>query len=251
MSMQCSDVEEGGGAVESPPPPSSSSSSLRLRSIESTLVIRQLPSHGLSFQLWPAAAALVALLDNPPISISSLFVSTSGRLRLLELGSGTGLVGIAAAALLGADVTVTDLAHVLPNLQFNINANAASLALRGGVVKAAHLPWGDLQRMEDLDLDLEYDVILGSDVVYHDHLYDPLIQTLRFFLLGNGNGNGKRKSGVFLMAHLKRWKKESAFFRKARKFFDVQAVHTDSPVNGSRLGVTVYKFVRKELAIAC
>lgn len=101
----------------------------------------------------------------------------------------------------------------------------------------AALSWGDIQQMEGTGR--EYDVILGSDVVYHDHLYEPLLQTLRFFLLGS------EKEVVFLMAHLKRWKKESAFFKKAKKFFDVEVIHTDCPSNGCRVGVAVYRFVRR------
>ncbi|PIN16471.1 putative N2,N2-dimethylguanosine tRNA methyltransferase [Handroanthus impetiginosus] len=211
-----------------------------LQSINSTILIRQLPSEGLSFQLWPAANTLVTLLDHHrhhDTNPLSSFLNTNHRLRLLELGSGTGLVGIAAAALFGASVTVTDLPHVLPNLQFNVDANAGILELHGGAVNVAALSWGDVQHMEALGR--EYDVILGSDVVYHDHLYEPLLQTLRFFLLGS------EKEVVFLMAHLKRWKKESAFFKKAKKVFHVEVMHTDTPCNGSRVGVAVYKFVRK------
>jgi hypothetical protein len=42
--------------------------------------------------------------------------------RALELGSGTGLVGLTLAAL-GADVVVTELACALPLLAFNVRAN--------------------------------------------------------------------------------------------------------------------------------
>ncbi|KAK4393678.1 protein N-lysine methyltransferase METTL21A [Sesamum angolense] len=199
---------------------------------------------GISFQLWPPATTLITLLDrhrtSHPTPLSSLFDSCSvphRRLRLLELGSGTGAVGIAAAALLGASVTITDLPHVLPNLQFNIAANAKILELHGGAVDAAALQWGQTADMEAIGR--EYDVILGSDLVYHENLYDPLLETLRFLLLG------REQKVVFLMSHLKRWKKESAFFKKANKFFDVEVIHTDSPCNGSRIGVTVYQFVRK------
>ncbi|PPD95445.1 hypothetical protein GOBAR_DD07525 [Gossypium barbadense] len=182
-----------------------------IRSIESTVVIRQLPSEGLSFQLWPAATTL--------------------------LGSGTGLVGIAAAVTLGANVTVTDLPHVIPNLKFNADANADVVTKRGGTVDVAPLRWG-----EDDDLEVigrEFDLVLGSDVVYHDHLFEPLIKTLRLLL------NGGTKNRVFVMAHLRRWKKDSVFFKKAKKLFDVEILHTDPPKEGSRIGVVVYVFIGK------
>ncbi|KAL3637851.1 hypothetical protein CASFOL_018299 [Castilleja foliolosa] len=213
-----------------------------LKSINSSIVIRQIPSEGIAFQLWPAAATLVSLLDrhrlNEPTPLSSLFPSNR-RLRLLELGSGTGLVGIAAAALLSSTVTVTDLPNVLPNLRFNAAANSAAVELHGGEVKVAALSWGQMEAIDGGGED--YDVILGSDVVYHEHLYEPLIETLRYFLLG------RPRKIVFLMAHLKRWKKESAFFKKAKKMFDVEIIYTDSPSDGSRVGVNVYTFVRKGL----
>ncbi|KAH6827276.1 putative methyltransferase family protein [Perilla frutescens var. hirtella] len=226
------------GDLQQPPPPQS----YLLHSINSTIAIRQLPSQGISFQLWPAAAALVALLDRQTqsTSLSCLTTTNSRRLRILELGSGTGLVGIAAAALLGASVTVTDLPHVLPNLQFNVNGNAGIVEPRGGEVRVAAVSWGDVQQMEGVGR--EFDVILGSDVVYHDHLYEPLLQTLKFFLT---RGEREEREVVFVMAHLKRWKKESAFFKRANKFFDVEIIHRDSPSNGARVGVNFYKFVTR------
>ncbi|KAM7529713.1 hypothetical protein LguiB_033123 [Lonicera macranthoides] len=215
------------------------------KSIKSTVVIQQLPSQGLSFQLWPAATTLVTLLDNhrchptttSPLSALLNTLQSPRRLRILELGSGTGLVGIAAAAILGANVTVTDLPHVIPNLQFNAEANSAVLAIHGGSVDVAALDWGENEHMEAIGR--EFDLIIGSDVVYHDHLYEPLIETLRFFMLGS------EMKIVFLMGHLKRWKKECVFFKKAKKHFDVEVLHTDSPVNGSRVGVIVYRFEAK------
>ncbi|XP_019182954.1 PREDICTED: protein N-lysine methyltransferase METTL21A-like [Ipomoea nil] len=212
-----------------------------LQSIDSAISIRQLPSQGLSFQLWPAAATLVNLLDgrydlHP--SLSAL-LAAGKPLRVLELGSGTGVVGIAAAATLGASVTVTDLPHVLANIQFNIDLNSGVLENHGGAVDVAALSWGEMEDMEAIGR--EYDLLLGSDVVYYDHLYDPLLKTLRFFLL-----EGERKT-AFVMAHLKRWKKESAFFKKAKKVFDVEIIHSDPPLDGSRIGVAVYLFVAKSI----
>lgn len=216
------------------------------KSIKSTVVIQQLPSQGLSFQLWPAATTLVSLLDNhrchptttSPLSALLNTIQSPRRLRILELGSGTGLVGIAAAAILGANVTVTDLPHVIPNLRFNAEANSSVLAVHGGSVDVAALGWGENEHM--VAIGREFDLIIGSDVVYHDHLYQPLIETLRFFML-----EGEMKKIVFLMGHLKRWKKECVFFKKAKKHFDIEVLHTDSPANGSRVGVIVYRFEAK------
>lgn len=217
-----------------------------LPSLHSTVVIRQLPSQGLSFQLWPAATSLFSLLDlhrsHPSTSPLSPFLSSPSprrRLRILELGSGTGLVGITAALTLSADVTVTDLPHVLPNLEFNARANSDVLARHGGSVEVAALSWGEVEQMEGL-IGREYDLVLGSDVVYHDHLYDPLLRTLGFFLV-----RGPRRT-VFVMAHLRRWKKEAVFFKRARKMFDVEVIHRDGPSDGSRVGVVAYCFSPKK-----
>ncbi|WOH09946.1 hypothetical protein DCAR_0729407 [Daucus carota subsp. sativus] len=67
----------------------------------------------ISSKLWPAAPTLFSLLDNHHnAAFSALFHHKP--LCILELGSGTGLVGITAAAILGAHVTVTDLSHASP-----------------------------------------------------------------------------------------------------------------------------------------
>lgn len=223
-----------------------SSNQYYISSIKSTLLIRLLPSQGLSFQLWPAATTLVSLLDlyrtDPTQGPLAPILSDGAdhrRLNILELGSGTGLVGLAAAAILGANVTLTDLPHVIPNLQFNADANASLLALQGGTAHVAPLRWGEA---DDVDVIVqEFDLILASDVVYHDHLYDPLLETLRLFL-NSGKEEENKKNMMFVMAHLRRWKKDSAFFRKAKKLFEVRTVHVDPPCNGARIGVVVYCF---------
>nr|QSQ68602.1 hypothetical protein PY_023339 [Puya raimondii] len=218
------DGDGDGGAVESH----------HLRSIDAAIVVRQLPSRGLSFQLWPAAATLVSLLDLNP---SLLLLPPKPSLRILELGSGTGLVGLAAAAALRARVVLTDLPHVLPNLRFNARANAPLLASRGAAA-VRQLRWGERDDLLPLAAsEGPFDAVLGSDVVYYDHLFDPLLETL---------GHLVRGEVAFVMAHLRRWKKRDAvFFRKAKKVFDVAVLHTDPPLPGSRVGVAVYRFTEK------
>lgn len=45
--------------------------------------------------------------------------------RILELGSGTGLVGLGLAFLGAKDITMTDLEGVVPLIQKNVDANPA------------------------------------------------------------------------------------------------------------------------------
>ncbi|PKA65990.1 L-galactono-1,4-lactone dehydrogenase [Apostasia shenzhenica] len=222
------------------PSPSLAVQRHHLISIGAAIVTRQLPSQGLSFQLWPAASSLVSLLDRDP---SRILPPSASPLRILELGSGTGLVGIAAAAVLGARVTLTDLPHVLPNLEFNALANADLVAARSGSLSIRQLRWGVADDFDALGSRLPFDALIASDVVYYDHLIQPLLETLRVFV---------KREVVFVMAHLRRWKKrDGVFFRKARKLFEVAVVHTDPPLPGCRNCVTVYRFTARRRDGGC
>ncbi|EAZ04393.1 hypothetical protein OsI_26537 [Oryza sativa Indica Group] len=83
-----------------------------------------------------------------------------------------------------------------------------------------------------------FDLVVASDVVYYEALVEPLIETLRFFVKGEV---------VFVMAHMRRWKRtDKKFFAKARKVFDVEVVHEDPPLEGWRHGPVVYRFTEKK-----
>lgn len=63
------------------------------------------------------------------------------EVSILELGAGTGLVGLSTACILQRKVVLTDLPEIVPNLQRNVDANAALLSQLNGDAEAAVLDW--------------------------------------------------------------------------------------------------------------
>eukprot|EP00439_Symbiodinium_sp_Y106_P076908 s180_g15.t6 len=86
--------------------------------------------------IWDSALCLGEILVKQQISLGP---------TVLELGSGTGYVGLIAAAL-GHRTTLTDRAILLPQLQANIRANGLE-----DVADAVELEWGSVR--PDLDVD--------------------------------------------------------------------------------------------------
>ncbi|MDI1490399.1 MAG: Protein-lysine N-methyltransferase rrg1 [Ramalina farinacea] len=110
--------------------------------------------------------------------------SQQRRLRILELGAGTGLAGIAAAALYRkrVEVHMTDLPEIVPNLRANIFQNSLLLS-DGAHVSADVLDWSDLPSSEDLKGEEEmYDCILAADSLYGPEHPPILTDTIAVYL---------------------------------------------------------------------
>ncbi|KAG6540812.1 hypothetical protein Mapa_017837 [Marchantia paleacea] len=241
--------------------------------------------------------------------------SENRRMKVLELGSGTGLVGIVAACL-GAHVILTDLPHVLPNAVYNVERNRSCYLAAGGLMEHQVLRWGvegDVKQLGDLS---SFDLIVASDVVYYDNLYKPLLQTLKWLVGAAGdeaifpdkrknerqshgvkheeNGDSqvrvsdpptpatttpfaygpekheidpaaahkwasfsaraerrsnenvhvnkkKMQPPVIYLGHMRRWKKDSQFFKQSSKVFNVQVVHRHPPQDNDRVGPIIYR----------
>ncbi|KAM5475404.1 Protein-lysine N-methyltransferase rrg1 [Microsporum audouinii] len=106
---------------------------------------------------------------------SSALVPSSGDqnipLRSLELGAGTGLVGISFAAIWGAATTVhlTDLPPIVPNLTHNVSLNNDLISETGSSITTGVLDWS-LQFGISLHSADKYDVVLVADPLYSpDH----------------------------------------------------------------------------------
>ncbi|GAB7364656.1 hypothetical protein MBLNU230_g5458t1 [Neophaeotheca triangularis] len=106
--------------------------------LEITLHEPALTSDNLGLKTWASSYLLAKRLVVLRPSLPSLPPST----QVLELGSGTGLVGIAAATILQHPTLLTDLPPIVPNLTKNTEINAPSVeSLNGGRMTTATLDW--------------------------------------------------------------------------------------------------------------
>lgn len=96
-------------------------------------------------------------------------------LRALELGAGTGLLGLVARRL-GAEVALTDLPPMLPLLERNARLNFPGDA----AVSVRPFPWqeasADAVWLQEAG---GFDLVLLSDVLYHEEQCDPLVLALQ------------------------------------------------------------------------
>jgi len=102
--------------------------------------------------------------------------------HVLELGSGTGLLGLVAARLGAASVTLTDLPSELDLLRANVALNDAAAS---SPTRVEPLVWGDetgmLQLIDRARLPSGFDVVLCCDLVYRngDEHQRALARTMR------------------------------------------------------------------------
>ncbi|KAJ7499226.1 putative methyltransferase-domain-containing protein [Mycena latifolia] len=150
---------------------------------------------------WPAGEVLARyLVKQGPNSLQ-------GK-NVLELGSGTGLVGL-VAAMLGGSVCLTDQAPLLNIMRENVAIN--KLSARCAV---AELNWG-----EPIPADIPRpDVILAADCVYFEPAFPLLVQTLCDLV---------RPDTQVLFAYKKRRKADKRFFALLKKKFQWSDVADD------------------------
>ncbi|XP_030627873.1 protein N-lysine methyltransferase METTL21A isoform X2 [Chanos chanos] len=160
---------------------------------------------GVAAVVWDAAVVLCMYLELGHIDLK-------GK-TAVELGAGTGLVGI-VAALLGANVTVTDRKPALEFLTENVRSNIPPDQQRA--VQVSELSWGeDLERYPSGGFDL----ILGADIVYLEETFSALLRTLEYL---------SSDSTVVLLSCRIRYERDEQFLSLLKKTFRVQEVHYDS-----------------------
>jgi len=98
-------------------------------------------------------------------------------MRVLELGSGTGIGGLTAAAA-GASVLLTDgKKELVPVLENNVLLNAGVNILDCDA-EVCELLWGDEHDINVVQGNGPYDLIIGSDLLYSPDVFPALLDSL-------------------------------------------------------------------------
>eukprot|EP00288_Rhodomonas_lens_P017593 CAMPEP_0177700692 /NCGR_PEP_ID=MMETSP0484_2-20121128/6227_1 /TAXON_ID=354590 /ORGANISM="Rhodomonas lens, Strain RHODO" /LENGTH=245 /DNA_ID=CAMNT_0019211903 /DNA_START=150 /DNA_END=887 /DNA_ORIENTATION=+ len=130
--------------------------------------------------------------------------------RVLEVGSGLALVSVVAASLLPAHIIATDYdEHVLGLARGNLERNVPELA-KAGRAEARQLSWGSEE--DAAALAPPFDVVIGSDVVYREEMFKPLLKTLQLTM---------GEHTLLVLAHRPRGLGEDKFFFWLKKELDV------------------------------
>lgn len=101
--------------------------------------------------------------------------------RVIELGAGCGVAGF-GMAFLGCNVVSTDQIEVLPLLRRNVERNVSRIIQTNrdpdsfGSIQVAELDWGNEDHIRAVGPPFDY--IIGTDVVYAEHLLEPLLKTI-------------------------------------------------------------------------
>lgn len=158
---------------------------------EFTLTLHEpsLTADNLGMKTWVSSYLLSQRLHNIVDSAPQLVPSESTgprdnkTLRALELGAGTGLVGLSFAALCGpsAKIYLTDLPPIVSNLAHNVALNAELLDKCSASVTTGVLDWSvdpdPLPLPED-----RYDIILAADPLYSPKHPKWLVDTITHWL---------------------------------------------------------------------
>ena len=143
-------------------------------------------------KIWEASLVLASFLSHVPYDDNK---------EWLEVGAGMGVAGIFAAAF-GHRMTITD--HNEDALKF-ARANATLNGLEN--IKFALLDWNRPAVAN------QYDYIIGSEVIYREDLFEPLMQVFKSLLSPGGT--------VFLAGDVRR-KSPLKFFDMLRRDFEIE-----------------------------
>lgn len=159
---------------------------------------------GVAAVVWDAAVVMCMYLELGKVDLK--------KKRVIELGAGTGLVGI-VAALLGAHVTITDREAALDFLTANVKANLPPHFQESVVV--SKLSWGEGLALYPAG---GFDLVLGADIVYLEDTFVSLLQTLEHLC---------SDTTTVLLACKIRYERDTNFLSMLRQQFKAEEIYYD------------------------
>ncbi|KAK1979610.1 putative methyltransferase-domain-containing protein [Colletotrichum cereale] len=155
--------------------------------------------------------------------------------KILELGAGGGLVGLAVA--LGCELQQTPLYLTDQDEMFELMGKNTELNNLQHKVKPMVLNWGGPLAKEVVDF--KPNVILAADCVYFEPAFPLLLETLTNLLSLEPNA-------TVYFCFKKRRRADMQFLKKAQKAFQVTEIVDDDRAIFSRAGLFLYTFTSKK-----
>jgi len=185
---------------------------------ETIILYQNLNSMNCGTSVWDASVVLANYISfNPQFSLGRL----QGK-RILELGSGCGLLGISLAKR-GAHVELTDKPSVLPILRRNVELNIRERVhginegeILHGTARVSTLEWGNNLEEMSIQLGAPFDIIVASDCIYSNSSIMPFIGTL--VAMSNTN------TTILISNELRDESVQQELVEKLRSFFRVKKV---------------------------
>jgi predicted nicotinamide N-methyase len=141
-----------------------------------------LVAENLRLTTWGSSFILATRLHRFALDWNSLS-DNPDTIGVLELGAGTGLVGLSAAAIWNTNVVLSDLAPIVPGLAVNIRTNKKTIYTLGGSAFCGTLDWANPDKLVLHSIDAEDQqrqertlqaetnkatIILAADTIYSE-----------------------------------------------------------------------------------
>ena len=161
---------------------------------------------GIAWRIWPGAHVLIDWLEKHK---SEWDMST-----VVEIGAGVGLVGIVCAQF-AQQVVLTDLPEELPALVRSVESNCLDIQEK---LCVRPLGFGDVEMARSVAAQSTRKslVIVGSELIYWESLFEPIAQTLKTFIYEFG-------AVCYIGYRIRVWKTEKRFFTKILSQFGLEA----------------------------
>ncbi|RUP52329.1 putative methyltransferase-domain-containing protein [Jimgerdemannia flammicorona] len=172
---------------------------------------------GVGSTVWDAGLVLSKYLEKLSSEPSQTMIKS--RARVIELGSGTGLVGLVFARCFpdAECIVLTDKSASLPLLKKNLLENAVTGSKTSRVV-VEELDWEHTDLIGTA-LAGPYDVVLLSDCLWYPPIYEPLVKSLSAVA---------GPSTIVILAYEKRdFDKEIEFFKMFSQKFAFKDVNSE------------------------